>query len=99
MRAEAKWTWTSLTPFSLPTRFSIFLTHEGQEKPSARRVVWVELPVVVLMMDIPSFAFLVVVTPWWDDTSEVTKKDRKSTRLNSSHVAISYAVFCLKKKK
>src|SRR5690625_3005265 len=27
------------------------------------------------------------------------KVDRKSTRLNSSHVAISYAVFCLKKKK
>src|SRR5690625_437177 len=26
------------------------------------------------------------------------KKDRKSTRLNSSHVASSYAVFCLKKK-
>src|SRR3989442_8863618 len=29
----------------------------------------------------------------WSDT------DRKSTRLNSSHVRISYAVFCLKKKK
>src|SRR5690625_6501722 len=27
------------------------------------------------------------------------KQDRKSTRLNSSHVANSYAVFCLKKKK
>src|SRR3954464_12674974 len=27
------------------------------------------------------------------------KKDRKSTRLNSSHTIISYAVFCLKKKK
>src|SRR5207249_9794307 len=26
------------------------------------------------------------------------KRDRKSTRLNSSHVSISYAVFCLKKK-
>src|SRR5690625_6771495 len=26
------------------------------------------------------------------------REDRKSTRLNSSHVAISYAVFCLKKK-
>src|SRR5207253_7910741 len=26
------------------------------------------------------------------------RRDRKSTRLNSSHVAISYAVFCLKKK-
>src|SRR5690625_600441 len=29
----------------------------------------------------------------------LTQLDRKSTRLNSSHVAISYAVFCLKKKK
>src|SRR5438128_10248362 len=29
----------------------------------------------------------------------VTVKDRKSTRLNSSHGSISYAVFCLKKKK
>src|SRR5690625_6877312 len=28
----------------------------------------------------------------------ITMGDRKSTRLNSSHVAISYAVFCLKKK-
>src|SRR5690606_40800263 len=28
-----------------------------------------------------------------------TTRDRKSTRLNSSHVKISYAVFCLKKKK
>src|SRR5207302_9736712 len=31
--------------------------------------------------------------------ASVAKKDRKSTRLNSSHVKISYAVFCLKKKK
>src|SRR2546426_5993491 len=29
----------------------------------------------------------------------VTDRDRKSTRLNSSHLVISYAVFCLKKKK
>src|SRR5207253_11040663 len=29
---------------------------------------------------------------------KLAAKDRKSTRLNSSHVAISYAVFCLKKK-
>src|SRR5437773_12318947 len=29
----------------------------------------------------------------------VKKSDRKSTRLNSSHITISYAVFCLKKKK
>src|SRR5256885_9194510 len=30
---------------------------------------------------------------------QVTLADRKSTRLNSSHLVISYAVFCLKKKK
>src|SRR5690625_3395699 len=30
---------------------------------------------------------------------QLANTDRKSTRLNSSHVAISYAVFCLKKKK
>src|SRR5438045_7873844 len=41
-----------------------------------------------------------------DDTVAITSsgdvaivKDRKSTRLNSSHLGISYAVFCLKKKK
>src|SRR2546426_8280701 len=31
--------------------------------------------------------------------SSRTRADRKSTRLNSSHLVISYAVFCLKKKK
>src|SRR5690606_40489206 len=31
-------------------------------------------------------------------TKQFQKGDRKSTRLNSSHVKISYAVFCLKKK-
>src|SRR5699024_8860313 len=33
------------------------------------------------------------------NNGEALKVDRKSTRLNSSHVSISYAVFCLKKKK
>src|SRR5256885_8330006 len=33
--------------------------------------------------------------PW----AIVVRQDRKSTRLNSSHLVISYAVFCLKKKK
>src|SRR5437868_10558332 len=36
---------------------------------------------------------------WEGMTKELnTFRDRKSTRLNSSHVSISYAVFCLKKK-
>src|SRR5690625_7128428 len=33
-----------------------------------------------------------------DYYAALAREDRKSTRLNSSHVAISYAVFCLKKK-
>src|SRR5690349_22104544 len=36
---------------------------------------------------------------WRRPREEATEGDRKSTRLNSSHVEISYAVFCLKKKK
>src|SRR2546430_4343015 len=35
----------------------------------------------------------------WRAGLELTLLDRKSTRLNSSHSQISYAVFCLKKKK
>src|SRR3712207_7078060 len=36
---------------------------------------------------------------WVDATRAMVVLDRKSTRLNSSHANISYAVFCLKKKK
>src|SRR5206468_9459942 len=38
--------------------------------------------------------------PWWCGRPAAGRtEDRKSTRLNSSHDQISYAVFCLKKKK
>src|SRR5207253_3679283 len=46
-----------------------------------------------------------VESPWVGEglgkisLGEAEELDRKSTRLNSSHVAISYAVFCLKKKR
>src|SRR5437868_10158911 len=43
-----------------------------------------------------------IATPWQGrglGESLLHLPDRKSTRLNSSHVSISYAVFCLKKKK
>src|SRR5690625_5554096 len=36
---------------------------------------------------------------WFNVIAMLKKEDRKSTRLNSSHVASSYAVFCLKKKR
>src|SRR2546426_8489495 len=40
-----------------------------------------------------------VATPRMKRGGNGVRRDRKSTRLNSSHLVISYAVFCLKKKK
>src|SRR5688572_32271341 len=42
---------------------------------------------------------LALLAPEGELTLELVREDRKSTRLNSSHSQISYAVFCLKKKK
>src|SRR5690242_1131192 len=51
----------------------------------------------------PRIGFLQESLRWWDfwlkgEPTGVMREDRKSTRLNSSHMSISYAVFCLKKK-
>src|SRR3712207_8768712 len=43
-------------------------------------------------------AALVVLARWYAPAEALRMADRKSTRLNSSHANISYAVFCLKKK-
>src|SRR5438874_5183116 len=43
-------------------------------------------------------SFLFSSLPWPRGPGQTREEDRKSTRLNSSHVEISYAVFCLKKK-
>src|SRR5690625_6377533 len=42
--------------------------------------------------------YLLEINARYDGSSRFPSEDRKSTCLNSSHVAISYAVFCLKKK-
>src|SRR5256885_11081599 len=44
-------------------------------------------------------AFLPDLAERKEDLVSFSTQDRKSTRLNSSHLVISYAVFCLKKKK
>src|SRR2546426_4335450 len=50
---------------------------------------------------LPAVAPAAVAVRRWESglARRASKKDRKSTRLNSSHLVISYAVFCLKKKK
>src|SRR5690349_23164740 len=54
------------------------------------------LPIWFFLSAIAAGLSLVIVVAMWVHTAW---RDRKSTRLNSSHVEISYAVFCLKKKK
>src|SRR5688572_32331325 len=59
----------------------------------------------VTLAELDQFAELELVTEGdgrsmsQEEQDRLSKKDRKSTRLNSSHSQISYAVFCLKKKK
>src|SRR5438034_5640109 len=80
---------------SFPTRRSSDL------HPDVQEAAVVGVPHVVLGEDVGAF---VVCKPGASlDEAALTdfcaERDRKSTRLNSSHTVISYAVFCLKKKK
>src|SRR3989449_6957436 len=79
------------TDFPLPRGSSIFRASQfPYSAPHLRRVAY----------DQREVAWLVATRPF---TSSILRwknpRDRKSTRLNSSHGYISYAVFCLKKKK
>src|SRR5260221_8760803 len=76
---------------------TLFRSHDGH----VRRLVVVLLPVLrseergaALRSREGQLLVLRIAEP-----EEVPRRDRKSTRLNSSHTVISYAVFCLKKKK
>src|SRR5207249_6694931 len=68
--------------------------HEGRLDHSLERHLREE-PQAVLARRNPH---LFLIRAWTDFDLEQVRIDRKSTRLNSSHVSISYAVFCLKKK-
>src|SRR5690554_7338962 len=61
---------------------------------------WWIFPMCLLLPDLSMIGYLISpkIGAWMYNFFH-HKLDRKSTRLNSSHVRISYAVFCLKKKK
>src|SRR5256885_5109106 len=90
------------TPF--PTRRSSDLSSAAAPRVSDRRF---RVVVLVLVAVVPRIVVLVAgeIDTVEDDgrvarpSSSTVSIDRKSTRLNSSHLVISYAVFCLKKKK
>src|SRR5690625_6390619 len=53
----------------------------------------------ILVVDVKGDTYRAIAGDFVVGMMQTLELDRKSTRLNSSHVAISYAVFCLKKKK
>src|SRR5208283_5036383 len=68
---------------SVPPSTALPMKHPEPQFPPLQTSPWPQL--------VPSFTLL--------HTVAFVAGDRKSTRLNSSHITISYAVFCLKKKK
>src|SRR5439155_26602470 len=76
------------------------LAQRREDQPLSRSDRW-----SIFWMGLSGFAAAFAFGNWGLRLSTATNAallitvDRKSTRLNSSHVAISYAVFCLKKKK
>src|SRR3712207_6900863 len=62
------------------------------------RIHWLGVAVFVLRVGAGAATSVPAAFLTWN-VAPVTPSDRKSTRLNSSHANISYAVFCLKKKK
>src|SRR2546430_12890790 len=86
------------TLFPYTTLFRSRVDDEGVSLPATTRIAHPELDVrpdvrPAVQRD---HTIRVVLIP---DEHDAAGRDRKSTRLNSSHSQISYAVFCLKKKK
>src|SRR5207249_8046633 len=90
----------SSTLFPYTTLFRSLELRGGVLMPTQR--LWV--PVAILLVaagcrDAAAPAVANSELSWTSTAVTPSSLDRKSTRLNSSHVSISYAVFCLKKKK
>src|SRR3712207_8224809 len=87
---------STLFPYTTLFRSRVVETRPGR--------ALVDRPYVTGFDDLPAQAEVAHRVIAWDEVSleegtGVVHIDRKSTRLNSSHANISYAVFCLKKKK
>src|SRR2546422_4009302 len=96
----ARAAWASLVPALVSIIFGEMALNVPAFLKVSRFLITVQVPVTT-----PPGEELHVNTPcvpvqiWLKKPATVLVSDRKSTRLNSSHGYISYAVFCLKKKK
>src|SRR3989454_1601976 len=96
VKIRSGWDETSRDPVSIALRCreagaqAVTLHARTRTQMFSGTADWDEIARVVEALDVPVIGNGDVMTP---------EEDRKSTRLNSSHLVISYAVFCLKKKK
>src|SRR5699024_12309232 len=84
-------------PPSFPTRRSSDLIPRWMNNPAYRQLMAGNF--LDILFDCPYEIHNLTADPFISRMVEELSEDRKSTRLNSSHVSISYAVFCLKKKR
>src|SRR5256885_436507 len=74
--------------------------HGGEATASVSMIVLPgSAPLKKSAAGVPTGGRSIRVTTVYQTSMQMEQEDRKSTRLNSSHLVISYAVFCLKKKK
>ena len=82
-----------------PDSLAEFLTFHKNNPEEKFVYVAQQPPANINILSASDFGYLVICLPNTGPESQAIYSDRKSTRLNSSHGYISYAVFCLKKKK
>src|SRR3712207_8592775 len=84
---------STLFPYTTLFRSTLSLVKQGRRDEAARVIE----RMIAAGGNSPQLH--IVLGQAYYEQGETPKADRKSTRLNSSHANISYAVFCLKKKK
>src|SRR5699024_12854214 len=77
--------------YSLSLHDALPISHVDRVGVACQGQAFIEVGAGLVALDLAGF------DPGVEE-SDLSGEDRKSTRLNSSHVSISYAVFCLKKK-
>src|SRR2546428_1806443 len=93
---------STLFPYTTLFRSQIWDNHSNLEGGMREASLRTDKPVAALLADLKQRGLLENTLVIWGGEfgrMPIAQTDRKSTRLNSSHDQISYAVFCLKKKK